>query len=497
VPISFPADIRRGSEAVRFRRAVVLIGMTLVLPGSAQLVAGNKTVGRLAIRISLGLLLLTVAAYAIVGRDGLLGLAVQSWFLVIGRAVAVVLAAGWLLLFLDAWRLGRPLTLERSHRLVSSGLSLTLAAAVCTPLLYGAHVLGIQRTLLGDLFPEGELGLLDNGRLNVLLLGGDGGKGRTGVRTDSISLASIEVSSGKTVLFSLPRNLEQAPFPDGTPAAKEFPNGFPDFLFGVYTYGASHPDLFPGGKDPGAVAIKQAVGEILGLDVHYYALVNLSGFRELIDALGGITLRVEQRLPIGGVGPNGERTPVTGYVEPGLRKLDGNEALWYARSRRDSSDYDRMSRQRCVMGAILREADPVTVLRNYSDLATSTKHLLETDISRGALEVLVGVAEKTKKTKVSSVQFDRSALDPANPDFGQVRDRVDAAIEKSEQAPEPAPEPAQAKEPATSAPAGGSSGGSAGSSDGTASSAESSGESSANTAGNGVAVDIDDVCRYS
>jgi len=481
VPISFPTDVERGSEAVRFRRALTLIGMTLVLPGSAQLVAGNKTVGRIAIRIVLGLLLLALLTYVLLGRDGLLGLAVQFWFLVVGRVVAVVLAVGWLLLFLDAWRVGRPLTLERGHRLVSSGLSLTLAAAVCAPLLYGAHVLGIQRGLLGDLFPGGDLGRLDNGRLNVLLLGGDGGKNRTGVRTDSIALASIDVSSGKTVLFSLPRNLQKAPFPDGTPAARRFAGGFPDFLFGVYTYGREHPDLFPGGKDPGAVAIKQAVSEILGLDVHYYALVNLGGFQQLVDALGGVTIRVEKRLPIGGVGPNGEHTPVTNYVEPGLRKLSGYEALWYARSRRDSSDYDRMARQRCVMGAILREADPVNVLRNYSKLASSTKQILETDISRGALEVLVGVAEKTKRTKVSSVQFDRSALNPADPDFGAVRERVDAAIEKSKQS----PKPAQASTPAKSQGA---------SSSGAAKSAPPSASSNGPAAGG--PVDIDAVCRY-
>jgi hypothetical protein len=250
VPISFPADVKRGSEAVRFRRALTLIGMTLVLPGSAQLVAGNKAAGRLAIRIALGLLLLVVVAYLILGRDGLVGLAVQSWFLVLGRAVAIVLAVGWFLLFVDAWRLGRPLGLDRGHRLLSSGLSLALAAAVCAPLMYGAHILGIQRSLLSDLFPQGDLGRLDNGRLNVLLLGGDGGKGRMGVRTDSIALASIDVSTGKTVLFSLPRNLQHAPFPDGTPAAERFPDGFPDFLFGVYTYGTEHPKLFPGARTP-------------------------------------------------------------------------------------------------------------------------------------------------------------------------------------------------------------------------------------------------------
>jgi LCP family protein required for cell wall assembly len=481
-------DVRRRSETVRFRRSLTLLVMTLFMPGSAQLVTGNKQIGRIAVRIFLGLLVLLAFVLLFLGKDGMVGLAVRPWFLSVVRIAAFVLGVGWLLLFLDAWRLGRPLSLERNHRLVSSGLATLLGLAACAPLFYAAHLAGIQRDLLGSLFPKGDLGALDDGRLNVLLLGGDAGKGREGVRTDSITLASVDVASGKAVMFGLPRNLQKAPFPDGTPAHDAQPGGFPDFLFGVYRYGEQNKELFPGAENPGAEAIKQAVSATLGLKVHYYVLVNLDGFRQLVDALGGVTIRVDERLPIGGVGPGGERTPVTGYVEPGLQKLDGYHALWYARSRRDSSDYDRMARQRCMMGAILREADPLNVLRRYQALAESTKALIETDIPRGALTTLVGVAEKTQQTKVASVQIVQPLIDPADPDIAVIHAKVDQTIEKSKR-------PVQAKPKASgSGGSGASSATASGSSGGSGDSGDSSNEEGRTKA---EAASLDEVCRYS
>jgi len=168
------------------------------------------------------------------------------------------------------------------------------------------------------------------------------------------------------------------------------------------------------------------VSAVLGIPVHYYVLVNLEGFRDIIDALGGITIRVERSLPIG---DNGHRLPA------GLQHLNGYHALWYARSRSDSDDYQRMSRQRCVMGALLHQADPMTVLRNYQRLAKSTKHLIATDISRGALPELIEVALRVKDAKITNVQFVPPFVNTGNPDYDKIRARVSAALDPAKQAP--------------------------------------------------------------
>ena len=111
-------------------------------------------------------------------------------------------------------------------------------------------------------------------------------------------------------------------------------------------------------------------------------LIDLKGFESLVDAVGGITMDVYRRVPIGGGG-----SPISGYVEAGKnRHLDGREALWFARSRADSSDYDRIVRQKCVMTAMLDQLDPVTVLTKFNKIAAASKRVVATDIPAGRRE---------------------------------------------------------------------------------------------------------------
>ena len=441
------AEATRRSELVRFRRALALLGMTLILPGSAQLMRGSKPVGRAALRV-VGLIVVgVVAGWFYLGRDGVIKLGLDPLALAAIKATVVVLAACWVGLFIDAWRLGRPPTLLRTHRVAATFLTLALAAGVAVPTAYGSRLLDAQQSILEDIIIPGPAATITEGRLNVLLLGGDGELDRVGVRTDSINLASIDVATGRTVMFSLPRNLQYAQFPPGTVMAKQFPNGFPDFFFGIYTWASERPQLFPGVKNPGAQAVMEAVAQTLNLTVHHYALVNLAGFQNVINALGGITIRVEKRIPIGGgTSMSGVPQPIKGYIEPGLQKLNGYRALWYARSRAGelNGDYARMARQRCVFGAILKQADPLTILAHYTELAKSAKRVITTDITSGTLKLLVDISGKAKAQPVTSVQFNNTLINSANPDMVFIRAETAKAIAKSEAAPvKPAVKPAK------------------------------------------------------
>ena len=130
------------------------------------------------------------------------------------------------------------------------------------------------------------------GRVTVLLLGGDAGPGRTGLRTDTMMVASLEVASGKLSLFGLPRNMVQVPLPDG-PAADYFGDCrcFPRLLNELYAFAEDErPDLFPNSRRPGIAAVAGAAEELLGLPIDHYALVDLLGFVDVVDALGGVTV---------------------------------------------------------------------------------------------------------------------------------------------------------------------------------------------------------------
>jgi len=104
-------------------------------------------------------------------------------------------------------------------------------------------------------------------------------------------------------------------------------------------------------------------------------MVNLKGFRDLVDAVGGVTLNVRQRIPIGGLG-----TDVYDYIEPGRQKLTGFQTQWYARARDGSDDYSRMARQKCVMNAMLHQVSPQTVLTHFEQIAKASSQMISTDI---------------------------------------------------------------------------------------------------------------------
>ncbi|MGH9193060.1 MAG: LCP family protein, partial [Acidimicrobiales bacterium] len=116
---------------------------------------------------------------------------------------------------------------------------------------------------------------------------------------------------------------------------------------------------------------------------------------------------------------------------PGLRRLDGYETLWYARSRSDSTDYARMGRQRCVLGAILHEADPATVLRTFTALAEASTSVITTDIAQAQLPDLIDMAWRAKDLPVTSLQLVPPMIVPADPDFGVISEQLDLAIEAS------------------------------------------------------------------
>ena len=110
--------------------------------------------------------------------------------------------------------------------------------------------------------------------------------------------------------------------------------------------------------------------------------------------MGGVTIDVTQRLPIGGLLADGTRVPPVGYIEPGVQHMNGSLAQWYARSRRDGTDYDRMLRQRCLIGAMVQQATPVNVLKHFQELSSATKKLAETDIPRSVLPDLISLGDK-------------------------------------------------------------------------------------------------------
>ena len=417
---------------IRFRRAVTLMLMTLLVPGSAQLVAGNRRVGRIALRIwlSLIMLLLGVLALALMSSSFAFWMFANTTVLALMRFALMLLAVGWAILFVDAWRLGQPLTLGPRHRIAVVGLNALLCFSVAGSMLFGAHLVGVQREFIATTFGGSEVKGAHAGRFNVLLLGGDAGVGRTGLRPDSITLASVDAETGRTVLIGLPRNMAKVPFAEGSVMAEQFPRGFncdDCYLNAASTWAMDNRDLFKKSKNPGMDATVAAVEGVTGLEVNYWAMVNLRGFANLVDAMGGVTLNVRSPIPVGGLGSN-----VTGYIKPGKRTLNGRDTLWFARAREGSDDYSRMARQKCVMNAIITQISPQVAVRNFQDLARASSDMIATNLPAKELDTFIGLALKAKSQQISTLSLVPPMINTGDPDFALIRTRVRESIERAE-----------------------------------------------------------------
>ena len=451
-----------------FRRTVLFTIAGTLLPGLGLIAARRRVLGGSILAI-FAALVIGIGLYAVVDRQGFLMYAINSvWLRRIAVALAV-LGVAWV-----AVVVGSHLSLRHgatsSQRVIGGVLVGALAFAVAAPLALASNAAQVSAGALGTVFkasgqsksatkptdvptarataPEEKVDpWAKKRRLNILLLGGDADKGRVGTRTDTVILASIDTKTGDTTMFSLPRNTGHMPFPSDSKLADRYPNGFtngdgnnPEFFLNAMYRNvpiAVPKDLLGETDDLGADALKLSVGAALGLKVDYYMLINLQGFSKMINALGGIRLNVNTYIPIGGCTDCGRRP--TEYIKPGKnRKMTGRNALWFARGRYGSDDFQRMDRQRCVINAIIEQANPATMLSRYEDIAKAGKTIVFTDMPQEVLPAMVDLSLRVKDGNVRSIVFKHGVdgfLSP-HPNFALMRKQVKAAIGEAKKEPE-------------------------------------------------------------
>jgi LCP family protein required for cell wall assembly len=422
------------------RRAWWLVVLNLLLPGSAQLLAGNRRLGRFGIVSTAVLWACAILALVLflAWKQGIYAIATNLVALTLVQAALVFYIVLWALLTVDTLRLLRLVRVAPATRWIVATLAIVALVGVGSVANYGVTVTGATRDAISAIFAGGQAAKPVDGRYNILLLGGDAGPDRTGLRPDSISVVSIEASTGRATMMGIPRNLEYAPFVEGSPLYEPFPDGYDcgdDCLISyLYTYGEEHPDLYPdalaNGSTPGIEAMRDAVGAVLDLELQYYVLIDMQGFSDLIDALGGVEIESASRYPIGG-GENskGQPTDVEGWIEPGLQRMDGFTALWYARARHGTNDYDRMARQRQVQEAILKQFVPSNVLGKFQAVAEAGAQVVTTDVPAEALPYFVDLADKTRALPVEKLELvPENGVEVGDPDYDKVHALVDAAL---------------------------------------------------------------------
>ncbi|MBB5787331.1 LCP family protein [Jiangella mangrovi] len=440
---------RRQQRNERYGRFIGFTALGSLIPGTGLIAAGKRRLGTTVLVVLAALAILGLAVLALVPRSELLSYGGDRQMMLI---VGTLLAAGalaWLLIALGTHRSLEPQGLTGGKRLAGALVVILCASVVVAPMALGSRYAFTQRELVGNLASSGASNTTpevdvsdpwaDKPRLNVLFLGGDAGEGREGLRPDTQILASIDTETGATTMISLPRNLQRFPFPEGTPLADAYPDGFVGggdagewMLNAVYrNVPRDHPDVFAGVGDPGADATKWAVEGALGIEVDYFIMVDLNGFEAVVDALGGITVDVPRDIPWGNKSlPDGSCTQANGYIQEGDDQLlDGFHALWFARSRCGSDDYERMERQRCVMNAIVDKVDPTTLLSQYQSLATAAGDIVTSDVPADLFPELIKLMVKVRSQPLESLTLDNEffgsmGTTSSDPDYDELHARI-------------------------------------------------------------------------
>jgi polyisoprenyl-teichoic acid--peptidoglycan teichoic acid transferase len=439
-PIRFP-DV--ASRTVMTRRAWWLVVLNFLIPGSAQVLAGDRKLGRFGLGATLTLWFLVLAALVawFLWPTVLYTVFSTTITLWIVAAVLAFYAVLWVVLSLDTLRLVRLVKTAPSARAWVAMLSVAVMVAISGTAAYGAYLATTASGFLASVFVAGPSEPPVDGRYNILLLGGDSGPDREGMRPDSTRVMSIDAETGQAVTIGLPRDLEYVPFPEDSPLTSVYPEGYGAIdgcdvdvcqLNSIYTeVELKSPEMYPNavaeGSEPGIEAMRDAAEGVTGLQIQYYVLIDMQGFEQLINALGGVDINVETRIPIGG---DEDNEGVDGWIEPGQQHLDGYHALWYGRARYGvaGGDYERMRRQAVLQEAILQQFTPTNVLSKFQEVASAGADTVKTDIPQSMLGYFVNLSMKTKELPVVTVDLvPENGVDPTDPDWEYIRSLIVAA----------------------------------------------------------------------
>jgi LCP family protein required for cell wall assembly len=373
-----------------------------------------------------------------------LGFWVSFWGLLGVQVLLVVFAILSFLAAVDTFRLVRFVHVPGRTRVWVASLTVMAMLVPAGAAAYGSFLAGVTRSTIGGIFAEKPAVEPIDGKYTFMLLGGDAGAGRIGLRPDSASLITVDATTGQIAVVGIPRNLYNAPFVDGSPMRTEWPDGFncgDECLFSyIYPWAEKNAELYPDAvaakSTAGIEATRDSIEAITGITVQFYVLIDMKGFSRLIDALGGIDILIEEEVHECVVGE-----PITYTFYPGETHLSGKKALMYARTRCDSNDFDRMARQRQIQEAVLRQVTPSTVLAKFDELASAGKLLVRTDLPQSMVGVMVDLGTKARKLPMRHAELVPPEFDYLYPNFRVAREIVREAVFPPRATPSPTPNP--------------------------------------------------------
>ncbi len=237
---------------------------------------------------------------------------------------------------------------------------------------------------------------------NILLLGSDTPLGSVSVRTDTMIIVSINHENQTASMVSLPRDLF------------------------VYHPGKIMARLNTAVSLGGVEQLEQTILYNFGIPIHYYAQIDFDGFEQAVDAMGGVDVAVscrlqDWRLISPELDPEVEENWHQFALEPGIHHMDGDTALWYARSRLSSNDFDRGRRQQQLLHAMLNQGVDLNLVAQAPSLWNTYQDAVETDIDIGRLLQFATLAPAIRQNGVQHLYLARGIQSWTTPDGASVQ----------------------------------------------------------------------------
>lgn len=217
-----------------------------------------------------------------------------------------------------------------------------------------------------------------DGRFTVLLLGSDHRTTGGGYRTDTMIVVSTVPETKEVSAVSVPRDVAQFPLPEGGVYGPKVNGLYSTYLERVG--GEGHAGAGP--------LMKVTFANALGIEIDYYVFIGFGGVVELIDAVGGVEVTLEETYS----DPSYQVSPSEiGVTFPaGVNQLDGERALIFARSRKGDNDFERARRQQLLVAAAVK-AVAERGLDQLPELIEMAKPHISTDLPIEAYDLLFEV----------------------------------------------------------------------------------------------------------
>ncbi|MCC2631846.1 MAG: putative LytR family transcriptional protein [Patescibacteria group bacterium] len=233
-----------------------------------------------------------------------------------------------------------------------------------------------------------------DGRFNIVIVGVGGENHPGGKLTDSIQVMSVDTINKKVAMTSIPRDLYV-----------DVPGQGKTKINAAYQLGEQKK------TGDGPLAVKQAIGSVLGITVSNFVLIDFSGAKQLVDAVGGIDVDVPKAI----YDPYFPDDRTVGYspfsIKAGMQHMNGETALKYARSRETTSDFDRSARQQIIIQALKKKATSAGTLSNPTKVMNMVNALgshIKTDMQTGDIKQFISIYQDVPSDKSENFVLDTS-----------------------------------------------------------------------------------------